>query len=244
MACSPPWSPTRCAGKADTEGYEPDGVVTLDEAAQVHRQDHPGIGQVGRQDERGTTTAAGLRRPRRPLPADPQPGRGRQVPRPVSRSSRNKKAEAKLDAEIAEEGQKLLTRMPRLKALQELRKSYQKFADGDLTADQLKSARERIKAGMVLSDEDAARLQREDVRGPLVRQGELHQEAQPRRDGRSGHQGDVPGRRGQAAGRPEGQAHQGEGPVRQGDQGRCSRTPASRSASARTWRATRTWRWP
>jgi carboxyl-terminal processing protease len=141
-------------GKADVEGYEPDGVVTLDEA---HKYIEKTIQELAKtagktneeRQQRLVFVGRGVHFPltRNPDAAAPAEARLKKF--------EEKKAEAKLDAEVAEEGQKLLTSMPRLKALQELRKSYQKFSDGDLTADQLKSARQRIKAGMVLSDEDA-----------------------------------------------------------------------------------------
>ena len=141
-------------GKADVDGYEPDGIVTLDEA---HKYIEKHIQELAKtagktNEERqqrlvfvGRGIHFGLTR--NPEAAGPAEARLKKF--------EEKKAEAKLDAEVAEEGQKLLTSMPRLKALQELRKSYQKYSDGDLNIDQLKAARQRIKAGMVLADEDA-----------------------------------------------------------------------------------------
>jgi len=141
-------------GKADTDGYEPDGVVTLDEA---HKYIEKNIQELAK--TAGTTNEEKQQRlvfvgrgvhfvlTRNPEAAAKSEARLKKY--------EEKKAEAKLDAELAEEGEKLLNQMPRLKAMQELRKSYQKFADGDLTADQLKQARERIKSGMVLADADA-----------------------------------------------------------------------------------------
>ena len=141
-------------GKADTDGYEPDGVVTLDEA---HKYIEKNIQELAK--TAGTTNEEKQQRlvfvgrgvhfvlTRNPEAAAKSEARLKKY--------EEKKAEAKLDAEMAEEGEKVLNQMPRLKAMQELRKSYQKFADGDLTADQLKQARERIKSGMVLADADA-----------------------------------------------------------------------------------------
>jgi carboxyl-terminal processing protease len=141
-------------GKADTDGYEPDGIVTLDEA---HKYIDKAIQDRGK--SAGTNNEEKQQRlvfigrgvhfalTRNPDAAAKMEARLKKY--------EERKAEAKLAAEIADEGEKLLAQMPRLKALQELRKSYEKFADGDLTADQLKAARERIHAGMVLSEDDA-----------------------------------------------------------------------------------------
>jgi C-terminal peptidase prc len=142
-------------GKADTEGYEPDGVVMLDELIKYVDKHLPEkAATIGKSNEEQLQA---LRvngfAPYFPVSRDPEAA--------AKAEARLKKyetrvTETKLDKDAAEEGQKLLARMPKLKALQELRKSYQKFADGDLSAEQLASARERIKKGMSLSDSDAA----------------------------------------------------------------------------------------
>jgi C-terminal peptidase prc len=141
-------------GKADTDGYEPDGIVFLDELtkyAEKHITERAAtIGKTA--EERAQVLRFFGRGVHFPLTRNPEAA--------AKSEARLQKFEelqksAKLDKAVAEEGQKVLSQMPRLKALQELRKSYQKFADGDLTADQLVSARDRIKAGMTLSAADA-----------------------------------------------------------------------------------------
>ena len=52
-----------------------------------------------------------------------------------------------MNDELAKEGTALLTRMPKLKAAQELRKRYQELADGTLKADAFAAARMEIEAG-------------------------------------------------------------------------------------------------
>ena len=141
-------------GKADTDGYEPDGTVMLDELvkyADKHIPEHATT--IGKNaEERAQALRYFGRGTHFPLSRNPEAA--------AKSAERLKKFDelqksAKLDKAVAEEGQKLLEQMPRLKALQELRKSYQKFADGDLTAEQLVKARDRIKEGMVLSPTDA-----------------------------------------------------------------------------------------
>jgi carboxyl-terminal processing protease len=142
-------------GKADNDGYEPDGAITLDELLKyVEKQVPEKAAHLGKDSDdrlqgvRVNGYAAHVVVARNPEAAAKAEDR-------LSKFEK-KAADAKLGKDEAEEGEKLLSRMPKLKALQELRKSYQKFADGDLSADQLATARDRIKAGMNLSDADAA----------------------------------------------------------------------------------------
>jgi carboxyl-terminal processing protease len=141
-------------GQADVEGYEPDGIVMLDE---VHKYAEKAIQDLAQKyaktnEEKQQRLVFVGRGVHFALTRNPDAA--------ATAEARVKKYEerlkdAKLDKELAEQGEKLLARMPRLKAMQELRKSFQKFADGDLTADQLKQARDRIVAGMTLSEDDA-----------------------------------------------------------------------------------------
>lgn len=142
-------------GKADTEGYEADGVVMLDELIKyLDRHIPEKAATIGKNaEEQLQALRVNGYAPYFPVSRNPEAA--------AKSEARLKKYEArvsetKLNKEAAEEGEKLLNRMPKLKALQELRKSYQKFADGDLSADQLATARDRIKAGMTLGDADAA----------------------------------------------------------------------------------------
>src|SRR5262249_39595676 len=63
--------------------------------------------------------------------------------------------EKKLAKDVIEEGHRLLTRMPKLKALQELRKEYQKLADGGEQADDFLATRTKLLDSMKLA-RDAA----------------------------------------------------------------------------------------
>ena len=62
---------------------------------------------------------------------------------------------------VVEEGRNYLQRMPKLEAQQELRKAYQKLADGKFTADQFTQQREHVVAGMKLSVDAAAQYGRQ-----------------------------------------------------------------------------------
>src|SRR5690606_38849366 len=66
----------------------------------------------------------------------------------------------KLDAldlpkDVAEQGRQMLSRMPKLKAHQELRKAYQRLVAGALAKDAFLAEREKILAAMELDEADA-----------------------------------------------------------------------------------------
>ncbi|OWK46750.1 S41 family peptidase [Fimbriiglobus ruber] len=70
----------------------------------------------------------------------------------------------KVTKEEAEEGQELLTRMPKLKARQELRKKYEALTDGKLPPDEFAAERAKIKGGMKLSADVAEKYTRDVLR--------------------------------------------------------------------------------
>ena len=126
--------------------------------------------------------------------------------------------------------------MPRLKALQELRKSYQKFADGDLTADQLE--------GRPRSDQGG--------HGPVRRTTPRRSARRPSRASRSSRpttsRSSTSARWSARASRGmyrvaeikmpddlKDQLTKAKDLTRQGDQGAAQAMPACRSASAKTW---------
>lgn len=142
-------------GKADTEGYEPDGVVMLDELIKYADRHIPEkAATIGKTpEEQLQALRVNGYAPYFPVSRNPDAAARSEA---RLKKYEGRVAETKLNKDAAEEGERLLNRMPKLKALQDLRKSYQKFADGDLSAEQLAAARDRIKAGMTLKDADAA----------------------------------------------------------------------------------------
>ncbi len=141
-------------GKADVEGYEPDGLVTVDEVQKYADKAIPDlIRDVAKTSEEKLQRLIYFGRSAHfPLSHNPEAFTKAET---RLKKFNDQKTASKLDKEVAEEGDKLLGRMPRLKALQDLRKTYQKFADGDLNKDQLKLARDQILAKTKLSEEDA-----------------------------------------------------------------------------------------
>lgn len=144
-------------GAADKDGYEPDGLVTVDELAKFVEKEMPeqqrAIGKTAKEKESepflvGEETSH--------FPVTRNPKLTADVAKRVDAVSKMG-ADGKLTKEVATEGAQLLARMPRLKALQDLRKKYQELADGKLTAADFATAAAAIKKGMLL-DEEAAEM--------------------------------------------------------------------------------------
>ncbi len=137
-------------GKADTEGGEADGLVSIDELADFVRKELPARSlQLTKKEQRpiivGRSTHFALT-----LNA---PATG-EVHVRLDKFEKLAK-EAKLAEEVVKEGRALLTRMPRLEAQRELRKKYQQFADGKLALEDFQKARLAYLEGQKLSREEA-----------------------------------------------------------------------------------------
>src|SRR5262245_10536908 len=136
--------------EADKAGYEPDGVVTVDELTTYLNKKIP---ELKRKNAKTDTE-----RRRDHFIFSGQSSHFNLTTNPkaiVKARERLDKFEKmvksdRLGKETAEEGVRLLTRMPRLQALRNLRKEYQKLVDGDLTADQFKDARTKVLESMKL----------------------------------------------------------------------------------------------
>ena len=143
-------------GAADKDGYEADGVVTVDELAKYLEKEMPEqarkLGKTAKEKESEPfligeqTSHFGVTK--NPKESDTVDKRLKAVAK--------LEADGKLGKEAAAEGTQLLARMPRLKALQELRKKYQSLADGTIRVDEFATAADAIKKGMLLPEDDAA----------------------------------------------------------------------------------------
>jgi carboxyl-terminal processing protease len=131
-------------GDADKNGYEPDGLVTVDELTEfLNKRIHDLRKENSKTDEerRSSHFIVGGRSSHFALTTNPKAiskARGRQ-----------EKFEALarkgiLTPTIIEEGRRLLERMPKLSAMRNLRKEYQKLVDGDLTTEQFLRARQAV----------------------------------------------------------------------------------------------------
>jgi C-terminal peptidase prc len=144
-------------GKADTEGYEGDGLITVSELAKYLRTNLADLNRTT-----GTTKEQKEQRPiilkDDKLASDFVLGQDAELRKKTEnrvalflRKANNEKA----PKDILEEGKTLLSRMPRLLEQQKLRQSYQKLADGKLAFEAFLKDRKTILARMKLSDRKA-----------------------------------------------------------------------------------------
>ncbi|MCZ2343042.1 MAG: S41 family peptidase [Bacteroidales bacterium] len=147
-------------GKADTDGYEPDGLVTVDELVKyLETEIANDARQLGKttQEKESVPFIVGEKTSHFPLTKNPAitPAVQKRLAR-LNALEQNKT----LTPDIAEEGRALLTRMPKLKTIQELRKKYQALADGTLTPDQFAADWKAIKESLKLSPAEAEKFER------------------------------------------------------------------------------------
>jgi carboxyl-terminal processing protease len=144
-------------GAADVEGYEGDGVVTVDELAKYL-------------DKEVTDQARKLGKTTSEKEAVPVVVGTSTAHYNISRSPSYPEAKKRLDAfaALAEkgtvnkdetaEGTKLLTRMPKLKTPQELRQKYQALADGKLSIEEFRTERTKLSDSMKLPKAEAEKF--------------------------------------------------------------------------------------
>ena len=148
-------------GAADTFGYEPDGRVTVDELHTFLKKEMPNVarrvGTTMEDKEQSMIDWGGVVNhfvlSHNPAVADKVAERVRKL------------ESLKLDPDIAAEGRRLLTAMPKLAAEQSLRKEYQKLADGAIAPDQLVKTRADILASRKLVRDDAETYAKRVLRG-------------------------------------------------------------------------------
>src|SRR6266851_1064407 len=132
------------AGKADKEGYEPDGIVTVDELAEYVDKELGGLIRKRaktREERRMLPFVIGGRSSHFELTRNPAVTA--KVEERLSKLAKLQE-ENKVSKERADEGRKLLERMPKLESQRSLRKKYQELADGKLSAEDFDKARADI----------------------------------------------------------------------------------------------------
>ncbi len=142
-------------GKADREGYEPDGVVTVDELTKYLEKEIPNLAR-----DNGKTNEAKQQLPyfgaarAAHFVLTKNPEVTPIVDKHLSSWDKIIKVN-KLDKKVSEEGNKLLARMPKLKALQQLRKDLESLVDGQIDLKVFLDKRSKILDSMKLDPEDA-----------------------------------------------------------------------------------------
>ncbi len=142
-------------GKADKDGYEPDGVITTDELGLYLEKEVPVLAQkYGKTDVQKDQFARIYESPLTHFVLTNNPTVAEQVRKRVNTLS-SLAEEKKIAADAAAEGKNLLERMPKLKTMQDLRKEYQKLTDGAETPDEFTKNRTQLLAGMKMKHEKA-----------------------------------------------------------------------------------------
>ena len=157
-------------GKADTEGYEPDGNITVNELIKyVRKHVHDLAITHGKTDEEKEQTAVIIEGHLNDFVVDYNPAaRARAESR--LKSFKAIATDKDLPKDVVEEGQHLLSQMPKLEAQQTLRKAYQQLADKKLDVEAFLAKRKEIQDETKLSDRDASQFALTVLRGAkLVR---------------------------------------------------------------------------
>lgn len=142
-------------GAADVEGDEPDGLVTVDEFVKYVEKaltdEARAIGKTA-QEKESVPFIVGEETSHFALTKNPKV-----APKAEKRvlAFLDLVKNGRIGKDLSDEGKDLLTRMPKLKAVRELRKQYQALADGTLAPDDFAKERDRIKDGMKVSSDDA-----------------------------------------------------------------------------------------
>lgn len=142
-------------GEADTDGYEPDGVVTVDELSQfLEKRTRELARENGKTKEQKEQQYFALSNPGTHFVLTTNPKAAAKAKERLERFNSIAEKE-KLSPEITAEGRRLLERMPKLEAQRKLRKEYQALADGKLTPEKFEEAREAVLASTKLKRSEA-----------------------------------------------------------------------------------------
>jgi C-terminal peptidase prc len=141
---------------ADKEGDEADGLVTVDELAEYYRKTEPVVvrehGKT-KEEKEGQGFVLGIST-HFVLTHNPKvAAKVEERLKGLAKLAEDKK----INAELAEEGKELLARMPKLKAMRDLRKEYQKLVDGG-SVDKFQEARKELQEARKLARTDAVKF--------------------------------------------------------------------------------------
>jgi carboxyl-terminal processing protease len=157
-------------GKADVEGYEPDGFVTADELVKyVEREAADAARTLGKtvKEKESIPYIVGEETSHFVMTTNP-------AVRPAveARLKAYDELAKSLPAEIAAQGRTVLNRMPKLKAQQEIRKKAEQFAAGKLTDKDFLAAVADVKTNTKISTADAESFARKVLRASDALQAE------------------------------------------------------------------------
>lgn len=146
---------TALKGAADKEGYEPDGLVDVDELARYLDKEIPAqAARLGKTKEEKEQLhfVLGTRESHFPLTKNPA-----ETPKVVGRlnSFAEMVKNGKVPVKLLEEGRGLLERMPKLEAQRKLRAEYQSLVDGKIELANFEKNRDAILESTKLSRAEA-----------------------------------------------------------------------------------------
>ena len=163
-------------GAADTEGKEADGLVTVDELVEYLDKQIPELARkYGKTDKEKEQVAIVLGSPNTHFVLSHDPGPYKKAQEELAKFEKLVK-DGKVSAKIAEEGRQYLSRMPKLDAQRELRKDYQKLADGDLSPDAFVAARDKVLAETKLPEAVAEKFASKVIDATEVIQSDYYKE--------------------------------------------------------------------
>jgi C-terminal peptidase prc len=137
-------------GAADKEGFEPDGLITVDELGTYFDKQMPDLSaRYGKTDEQKRQTGRFFESRSTHFVLTHNPAVTEKVKERLDKLAELAKEE-KINAEVATEGKRLLSRMPKLKAYQDLRREYQRLVDGKLAVEDFTKKRDKLLAGLKL----------------------------------------------------------------------------------------------
>jgi C-terminal peptidase prc len=142
-------------GAADKEGYEPDGVVTVDELATYLDKEMPPLGRKNLKNaDDHVPFHYALHGPAIHFALTNNPAATAKARERLDKLA-NLVNEKKLPNKYAEEGNRLLGRMPRLESQRSLRREYQKLVDGQETLSAFEEKRQSILDQTKISHDEA-----------------------------------------------------------------------------------------
>src|SRR5262249_37676050 len=141
-------------GAADREGYEPDGSVTVDELREYVDKELPERTQKLAKADKAERMFSHAEVHSSHFVITHNPSAAAKTKEHLDKFAQLA-AGSKLPEEWTSEGERLLSRMPKLKAQQELRRAYEQLAEGKLGVDAFKERRDEIVASTKLKKQDA-----------------------------------------------------------------------------------------
>jgi carboxyl-terminal processing protease len=146
------------SGKADEApyftGYEPDGLVTINELAKYLEKEIPnGAREIGKTDKEKELVPFVIGQSTSHFWITKNPAETEKVAERLKKIATLVK-DGKLSEDDGKEASALMFRMPKLRWSQDLRRAYQELADGKITADAMLATRKILKEGLKLPVEE------------------------------------------------------------------------------------------